>query len=212
MRAPAAGIDELIIPDFNMATLGHRTVNIRSLHARGRGGVPLTQHSLARLSGYCVRPPLEVSADIRFAEHSVRVLFLGHTGIGKKFAIQNLANAYLRDQGLDGGLRDIDAPAHIRISCLEDQLSATGGAADVRGFLDINNEHQAREMWERALDASVMELTDGPEGAHLLLSLHATYYRSGLTYSRADLDLIRSRLLLTCSSRSLTTYMTLLVP
>ena len=67
-------------------------------------------------------------------------------------------------------------------------------------------------MWERALDASVMELTDGPEGAHLFLSLHATYYRSGLTYSRADLDLIRSRLLLTCSSRSLTTYMTLLVP
>lgn len=121
----------------------------------------------------------------------MHVLFLGHTGIGKERAVRNLANSYLAKRGLVTGLDHIDSPDHVRESSLEAKLPEGAAGIDVRGFLDIRNEFQARAIWRDAFNAAIDSLSIGSPDAHQFLSLHATYYRAGVIYSRADIELIR---------------------
>ena len=122
----------------------------------------------------------------------MHALFLGHTGIGKDVAVRNVANAYLNDEhGLAPGLDHIDSPNHLRVASVEAELQGTDAGIDVRGFLDIHNEFQARQIWREAFDAALRKLQADPSEAHQFLSLHATYYRAGIIYPRADLGVIR---------------------
>lgn len=117
-----------------------------------------------------------------------RILALGHTGIGKTQAVRNLANHYLSSEhGLATGLDHVDHRNHLRVACLEDHL------AGIHAFLDQTNERDARTQWHNALVAATTELSGGPVQAHLVLSMHGSYYRKARAFSRSNLQQIRER-------------------
>lgn len=120
--------------------------------------------------------------------HPKHLLFLGHTGLGKRIVIQNLARHYLDTaHGLKTGLEHVDHNKYLRVACLEDHLP------DIHGVLEQTNEIAAKQSWMEALDVAISDLTSGPAGAHLILSLHGSYYRRGRAFSLADLEAIRSK-------------------
>jgi len=105
--------------------------------------------------------------------------------MGKKIAVSNLANHYLRTfHGLDTGLEHVDHPKHLRVACLEDHLP------DIHAVLDLTNEEDARRQWLDALHEAIASLKEGPADAHLILSLHGSYYRKARAFSLADLEAI----------------------
>lgn len=111
-----------------------------------------------------------------------RILFLGHTGIGKTLAVRNLSARYLEvAHQLPTGLDHVDAAKWLRVACLEDFIP------DTHGFLDLTNETAARQQWDAALAQALEGLRQGPPTAHLFLSLHGSYYRRARAFSRADL-------------------------
>lgn len=117
---------------------------------------------------------------------SQHLLFLGHTGLGKRIAVQNLAREYLNTaHGLATGLDHVNHPKYLRVECLEDHLP------DIHAVLDLTNESDARRRWLDALKASISKLNVGPGSAHLILSLHGSYYRKARAFSLADLEAIR---------------------
>lgn len=121
-------------------------------------------------------------------EMEMRVLFLGHTGIIKRKAVENLALGVYAHQELTQDLDNVHSRKFLRVFHLEDEiLNLTGG--NYIPFLDTFNAKSQLDQWTTAWEALQQKITES-DADNVFVTLHATYFRQNRFFSALNFEKI----------------------
>ena len=114
----------------------------------------------------------------------MRVLFIGPTGVNLQLAVRKLAdhcrvNVCKLEEGQLKSIGD-----KVIFACfLEEYLP------DLHAYLDIDNQTQKQEMWEKAFNETLTKINQN-QADHYFLGLHLPHYRNNKFFPIPTLEKI----------------------